>query len=239
MTKPSDDRKRIAVLIPSSNTVLEADLHRELPTEKFVVLTSRMYLTETTRQSELAMIEKHAPRGATDLGTAYPHLFVFGCTSAGSLFGLDFDREICKRFGDLAGCPAIGVISSVDRALALANAQRVAVLTPYNEDLTKAVAGSVESGGREVVIAKGLGIEKNFDLAGVDPDGIVDFVVKSLAGVAPFDSIFVSCTNFRAFEARDALKRRFGVPIVTSNSAVAEYVASAFASEKRLEAAAK
>ena len=238
MTKPSDDRKRIAVLIPSSNTVLEADLHRELPMEKFSVLTSRMHLTETTRQGELAMIEEHAPRGATDLGTAYPHLFVFGCTSAGSLFGLEFDRKICKRLGELAGCPAIGVISSVDRALALVEAKRVAVLTPYNEELTKAVAGSVESGGREVVIANGLGIEKNFDLAGVDPGGIVDFAVKSLASVTSFDSIFVSCTNFRAFEAKDALEKRFGVPIVTSNSAVAEYVASAFTSEKLVEVAA-
>ncbi|WP_156918201.1 hypothetical protein [Bradyrhizobium sp. Cp5.3] len=31
--------------------------------------------------------------------------------------------------------------------------------------------------------------------------------------------LFVSCTNFRAVEARRLLTQRFGVPVVTSNQA--------------------
>ena len=45
-------RKRIALLVPSSNTVMENDLHSALSRDLFTVHTDRMYLVETTREAE-------------------------------------------------------------------------------------------------------------------------------------------------------------------------------------------
>ena len=86
---PTIRRTRVALLVPSSNTVMENDLHAGLPKDQFTVHTDRMFLVETTRACELAMIEQHAPAAAKDLGTLNPDVLVFGCTSAGSLFGRD------------------------------------------------------------------------------------------------------------------------------------------------------
>ena len=44
------------------------------------------------------------------------------------------------------------------------------------------------------------------------------FAERELTGRA-FDLLFVSCTNFRAVEARPLLQLRLGVPVVTSNQA--------------------
>jgi maleate isomerase len=52
-------RTRIALLVPSSNTVMENDLHSALPREHFTVHTDRMFLVETTRDAEIRMIEDH------------------------------------------------------------------------------------------------------------------------------------------------------------------------------------
>jgi maleate isomerase len=67
----------------------------------------------------------------------------------------------------------------------------------------------------------GLGMTDNFRIANVTPGEIVAFAERELAGRA-YDLLFVSCTNFRAVEARPLLMQRFGVPVVTSNQATIE-----------------
>jgi len=52
-----DDRLRIGVLVPSSNTVMENDLHQALKS-RYTVHTARMYLEETTAAAERKMVEK-------------------------------------------------------------------------------------------------------------------------------------------------------------------------------------
>ena len=219
--KPNDPL-RVALLVPSSNTVMENDLHAALPKNRFTVHTDRMYLVDCTRDAERRMIEDFASRAADDLGTVKPDLLVFGCTSAGSLFGLEYDARICRELGERAGCRGLGVISAVAEALERQAARRLAVITPYNEDLTKSVASAV-SAGREIVCAYGMGIEDNVALADPTPAEIVAFARARLAGKT-FDGIFVSCTNFRAYEARAALAEALAVPVVTSNSAVIDAI---------------
>ena len=85
-------RKKIALLVPSSNTVMENDLHSALPKDRYTVHTDRMFLVETTREAESVMLEKYARPAASDVGTTNPDLIVFGCTSAGS--------ELCGNLGD-------------------------------------------------------------------------------------------------------------------------------------------
>lgn len=223
MTSPIAPRRiRVALLVPSSNTVMENDLHAGLSKDRFTVHTDRMYLVETTRACELDMIEKHAPAAAKDLGTLNPDVLVFGCTSAGSLFGLAYDGQVCSSLGELAGCPTIGVVSSVSEALQRRKAARVAIITPYNEDLTQSVATAVAT-HTSVVCAHGMGITDNVALADPTPEQIVAFARQQLRGQS-FDCVFASCTNFRAVEALPLLEQAFGVPVVTSNSSVIEAI---------------
>lgn len=221
---PTDTRlTRIALIVPSSNTVMENDLHRHLPKSRYSVHTDRMYLVSTTREAEIEMIEKHAPLAAADLGTANPDLLVFGCTSGGSLFGLDYDAAICAGLGQKANCDVMGVVSVAAEAVARRNARRIAVITPYIDELTDAVARALEAPGREVVAAHGMGISVNVELADPTPEEIVAFAREKLAGVS-FDLLFISCTNFRGMEAAELLEPELGCPVVTSNSAVIEAV---------------
>ena len=218
---------RIGLLVPSSNTVMENDLHAGLPKDRYTVHTARMYLEETTREAEIRMIEEFAPKAAKDVGTARLDLMVFGCTSAGSLFGLAYDRKVCANLGELARCASLGTISAVNDTLDSRGFKRIAVITPYIDDLTKAVASAAENESREVVAAHGMGISVNVELATPTPAEIVAFATERLKGVE-MDGLFVSCTNFRALEALPELEKAFGVPVVTSNSAVIEQIRKRF-----------
>jgi len=218
---------RVGLLVPSSNTVMENDLHAGLPKDRYTVHTARMYLVETTRAAEIEMIEEHAPKAAADVGTAGLDLLVFGCTSAGSLFGLDHDRKVCNDLGRLAHCSSLGTISAVNDALNVRGFKKLAVITPYIDDLTQAVAKAAENPTRKVVAAHGMGIDVNVELATPTPSEIVAFAVDRLRGVE-MDGLFVSCTNFRALEAVKELETALRVPVVTSCLAVIEQIRKRF-----------
>jgi maleate isomerase len=213
---------RMGLLVPSSNTVMEVDLYRGLP-DRFTVHTARMYLEETTREAEQRMIDEFAPEAAASVGTARPHFVVFGCTSAGSLGGHRYDREICRRLSEVTGVPTVGVFSAVREALGRTKARSIAVITPYGDDLNASIRGGLEGDGFEVLAFHGLGITVNFELATVTPAEIAAFAVEKLKGVKA-DAVFFSCTNFRALEALPLLKGQLGMPVVTSNSATLEAI---------------
>ncbi len=218
---------RIGLLVPSSNTVFENDIHAALPRPRFTAHAARMHLVETTRQAEQSMLDHHAPAAATALAAVHPDLVVFGCTSAGSLGGMEHDRSVCNALGIRASAPCIGVLSAVSDALARRQWKSVVLVTPYVEELTATIAGSLEEGGMSVLASGGLGITNNFALADPDPAEIVAFAVSVVDGHQP-DGVFISCTNFRSLEARPALERELGLPVLTSNLAAIEAITTRF-----------
>ena len=211
---------RVGLLVPSSNSVMEVDFYRRLPRDT-TLHTARMYLEHTTPEGENEMLDEHTMPAARDVGTAKPHVIVFGCTSAGALRGNDYDAELCRRIGEETGAETISVIASVRRAISSRGAGRVGVLTPYVDSLNEKIQASLEADGVEVRAMHGLGITDNFAIANVTPLAIADFAEERLRGVS-VDLVFVSCTNFRAMDAITLIEDRLGLPVVTSNQAAFE-----------------
>lgn len=219
--------RKVGLLVPSSNTVFENDMHRGLPKAEFSVHAARMHLEETTAEAEQAMIERFAPPAADQLRTLRPDAVVFGCTSAGSLFGTEYDRSVCQKLGEQAGAPCLGVLSAVTDSIARRGWRSVVVVTPYIDALTRTIADSLAEGGLVVLTAGGMGISDNIALADPAPAEIVAFA-RSVVGHHRPDGIFVSCTNFRALEAKPLLEAALDRPVVTSNSAAIEAVLAFF-----------
>lgn len=213
---------RVGLLVPSSNTVMEVDLYRNLP-PAITVHPARMYLEETTADGERRMISEEVPKAAGLLKTLRPNLVVFGCTSAGALFGPDFPRELHRKIGAIVGCPVLDILSPVTEELNRIRARRLAVLTPYSPGLNQSVKASLEALGFEVLSIEGLGITVNFELAAPTPEEILAFAQRSK--ISPdAEALFLSCTNFRSLEARALLQKHFSLPVVTSNQAVIEKI---------------
>jgi maleate isomerase len=214
---------RVGLLVPSSNSVMEVDFYRNLAHDT-TVHTGRMYMVDTTVEGEDRMLREFTMPAAEAVGTALPHVIVFGCTSAGALYGKDYDRELCERIGEATGAEPISVIESVNHALRETRARRVAVVTPYIDELNTRIAASIEAEGIEVTAMHGMGISNNFDIAAVTPEQIYDFVQARIGPRVPADALFLSCTNLNALSALSLLKIAYDVPIVTSNLAALQAV---------------
>lgn len=222
-----DRRRRVGLLIPSSNTVMEPDFWHELP-DDVTVHTGRMYMKDATAAAEGHMLDEFTLPVARDVATTSPDVIVFGCTSAGALRGNDYDTELCRRISDISGVPTVSVISAARKALkgygtragneTAGAPRRVGVVTPYVDALNTKIAESLEADGLEVAKISGLGITANVAIADVTPERITQFAAQELSE-SSIELAFVSCTNFRAVEALSQLERRLGIPVVTSNQA--------------------
>lgn len=213
---------RVGLIVPSSNTVMEADLYRRMP-DASSVHTARMYMVETTPEGESAMLDEHLPGAIRDIASACPDVVVFGCTSAGALRGNEYEAQLIERLADESGAEAISVAAAVRAAIHGRGAKRVGVVTPYVESLNEKIGASLEADGLDVVGIHGLGIDDNFQIAAVEPRRIAEFAAEKFAG-APIDLLFASCTNFRALDAVEEIERAVGVPAMTSNLAALEAV---------------
>ncbi len=205
---------------------MEVDFYRHLPPSA-TVHPGRMYMEATTVKGEEEMLDEHCLPAAGNVATARPDVVVFGCTSAGALRGNAYDAELCRRISDVTAKPTISVIESVRRKLMSLKVRRVAVLTPYIEDLNVRIKASVEDDGIEVASIHGMGISVNFNLALVEPPEILAFARERLGTDPRVDALFISCTNYQAVATLPRLKETYGMPIVTSNQAALEAVGRA------------
>jgi len=213
---------RIGLIVPSSNTVMEPDFHRHLG-HAGLVSTARIFLESVTREAEIRMLEEDLPKAAELIRTTAPDVVVFGCTSAGSLGSSAHDQAIGERIEKLSGARAITVLQAVVSQLRNIGPRKLAVFTPYIEDLTRSVASSVAEAGFPPIKAAGMGIQVNLDIGRVTPEAIVAFVETQITGSSP-DCIFLSCTNWRAIEAIEPLHKKLGIPVVSSNQAAIDLV---------------
>ncbi|MGH2450869.1 MAG: maleate cis-trans isomerase family protein [Candidatus Limnocylindria bacterium] len=213
---------RVGVLVPSTNTIVERDFHRYV-SKTASVHTARMLIDATTADAERRMIEDHLELAARDLATVHPDVVAFACTSAGASLGPDAEEKLVRDVEAVTGAPVVSTNAAVHRALRRVGASRVAVITPYLDELTDAVSGGIEGAGFTVAVSAGMSVVDPFALAEISPGEIMEFVSERVAS-ASFDTLFVSCTNLRAIELREPLSDTWGVPVVTSNQATIDGV---------------
>jgi maleate isomerase len=217
--RPTGDHewRRIVTIVPSSNTTVEGDFLGALPPGA-TLHPARMHLSHTSAEAERRMVTHHVPQAVEDAASLRPWVVAFCCTSAGAVLGAEGEARLIDEIGEKCLAHVVSTNDAVKQAIARHNPRRVAVLTPYTDALNAHIRAGLEGHGLNVVHLAGLQITDNFGICSVSPAEIVAFAERELAG-KDFDFLFVSCTNFRAVEARPTLAERFGVPVVTSNQA--------------------
>ncbi|MDL5361563.1 aspartate/glutamate racemase family protein [Halalkalicoccus sp. NIPERK01] len=207
--------RRLGVVVPSSNTAVEREFPRYVP-EDVSVHASRMPLESVTSEALDAMSDR-AVECAALLAHADVDAVAYACTTGSLLHGPGFDRELEEALSAAIDGPAVATALSVDRALETLGVDRVAVRTPYNEELNAREREYLEAAGYEVTSIEGRGIEDNTRIGALTPADAARQVRETVDPDA--DAVFVSCTNYRTLSAVEPLESDLGVPVVTSNGA--------------------
>ncbi|RLF84478.1 maleate cis-trans isomerase [Thermococci archaeon] len=208
-------RGRIGLIVPSSNTTMEMELHSALP-EGVSLHTARMPLRNVTEEELLAM-SGLALESARLLKDADVDLILYGCTSGSFIGGREFDKELSMKIEDEVNLPVVTTSTAIVEALKILDAQQILVVTPYTDEINQREREFLEANELEVIDIRGLGIVDNTKIGRLDPYEAYRMIKALFTDEA--DAVFISCTNFRTFEIIELLEDDFGIPVVTSNQA--------------------
>lgn len=209
-------RRRLGLIVPSSNTTMESELWRLSP-PGVSVHTARVRLLRVSVE-ELGKMVDDAARAADDLSTAGVDIVIFGCTTGSLLEGPEWEKRLRERIEKASGVKAITAAQAVVESLRALEVRRVAVATPYAEELNAREKAFLESEGLRVVRIRGLGMTSNMEIGKQPPWVAYRLALEATRGTDA-DGVFISCTNFRTIEVVDALEEELGLPVVTSNTA--------------------
>jgi len=194
---------------------MEPEFYKMLP-EKFTIHTARLRLKSVTVES-LAEMEQEIKSEASKLADADVSVIGYGCTS-GSLFkGLGHDLEIEQRIEKASGKPAVATAGAVVKALKSLKIRRVAVATPYIDQINQLEERFLTLNGIKVIDIKGLGISDNLKIGKTPKETLLNLVLSLSHKEA--DGIFISCTNLPTINMIEELETILKKPVISSNTA--------------------
>jgi maleate isomerase len=214
---PSHNRpQRIGMIVPSSNTCLEPLTYRMLEGRTDVTIhftripVTRIALDGSSDRQFDAAVMREAGRL---LATADVDVIAWNGTS-GSWLGAAHDRELVHEITDATGIPATTSTLAYLEAFKSFGTERIALFTPYTEDVNLQVIAAYEREGIKTVDHRALGLSDNESFARVSVDEMRPGS-RELAAAAP-DALVYLCTNLYGANITAEIEDSTAVPVLDS-----------------------
>lgn len=206
---------RVGLIVPSVQVITEP-LYYEVASDRHEFFTTRLYLQGSGVQDLIAM-EESLPRAIRELGSARVDILAYCCTGSGAIRGYEQERQLCCLVEEETGIPMVTTMLSVVDALREVDAQHIALVSPYTEEINQAEISYFTQNGFKIVSDVGQNIKDGFAFSQVPPQEIAKFALEHWDDRS--DALFMSCMNWQAMRAVAEVESRIGKPVVTSHSA--------------------
>ena len=210
---------KIGMLVLSSDYTIDYEFSQVFSDDAIATYQTRIENSPEITPQTLAAMENKIPAA---LKTILPgealDVVAYGCTSATTVLGEQtiFDRIAEVQPTALATTP----ITAAFAAFNALNAKRIAVLTPYRRDVNTVLRQYIIDAGFEVPVFGSFNQELDPLVARIDNNSL-ESAIDSLLENASVDLVFVSCTSIRFLDQVRAIEARIGLPVTTSNHAMA------------------
>lgn len=215
-----NERRRIGVMIPSTNTTCEADFQMVAP-PGVTVHSQRLWMSnEPNSEAKMERMNADIEVGIKYLATAKVDVIAYGCTTGSFFRGAGWDRALLAQIQQQARVPAVATSPAAIEALRCLGAKRISIASPYRAWNNEKLKDYMIAAGFEVLNAECDPQAASSGPQGIndqDPASVVSFAERVCRDEA--DVLFCGCTAWRALEAVAELEFRTGKPVVTSNQA--------------------
>jgi maleate isomerase len=212
-------RAAIGLLVLATDQTMEHEFRRLTALPGVAVYHARLFNdADITPDSLRAMRERIAPAAALILPSLHLDVVAFGCTSASMALG---ESEVFRQIHTVR--PGVACTTPVTAAFAAfkaLGARRIGVVTPYAPEVNAVVRGYLDAHGIQVAAFATFDKRDDREAARIT----VDSIAAGIAGVARaarVDAVFVSCTSLRLAEAVAAIEAEVGIPVTSSDHALA------------------
>jgi maleate isomerase/arylmalonate decarboxylase len=204
---------RIGLIVPTTNTVNEAEWQRMAPAGlEFPLVRMPLHTDHDALYADL-------DRSLADLAPHECDAIAYACTAGSLVLPL---HRITDYMQSRAGVPCVATAPALVAACRELGLRNVSLATPYHDALNQHETDFLRKCGIEVVRAKGLGIgaggpHEYVRIARVPKDEVYRHCLAADAPEA--QGMIVSCTDFAALEAIPRLEAELGKPVISSNLA--------------------
>lgn len=208
------EERGIGVLVPF-DFALDRELWRWTPDNVTLYLTRMSFVDRPLDVKFAAMISEFddVRRAARNVSAVDPDVMIYGCTSGTFVNGLVGEQSVQEAMLAGGARKALTTSGALLTALAALYARKVAVATPYDDELTERLVRFLEEAGYEVVSASNLGLHGH--IATVSEERVVDLAMAAAHPDA--DALFLSCTNLHTLDALPVLEERLDMPVLSAN----------------------
>jgi len=207
-------RKRLGMLTPSSNTVLEpvtTAMLAGLP--EVSAHFGRFRVTEIAlTPGALAQFDDSAIlRAAELLAHARVDVIAWNGTSSGWL-GFAADERLCARITAATGIAATTSMLALNEVLRLLGARSIGLVTPYLDAVQARIVENYAGIGVACPAERHLRLQDNFSFSEVS-EAEIAAMAREVAAAKP-DALAIVCTNLRGAPLAAALEAETGLPVL-------------------------
>jgi maleate isomerase len=214
------ERARIGLIVLATDNTIEHEWRRIMAGLRGVALYHSRILNDAqiTPETLRAMEPRIAQCADVILPGADFDVIAYGCTSAAMAIGEDRVFERIREARPHVECTT--PITAAFAAFRAFGAKRIGVLTPYRADVNRIVANYISARGFSVPVFGSFNEADDNRVARITPKSVKDGIlaIKRRAGI---DAVFVSCTSVRLAEAAAEIEAEIGLPVTSSNHAMA------------------
>ncbi len=210
-------KHRIGLLALSNDYVTERDFMNMRPSDDVVIYVSRVPNTSQCNVETLYKMASHIT-DATSLIVPGGRLdaVAYACTSGTAFMGYDKVRSLIQAARP--GIPCSTPITSSMEALDRIGAQRIAVLTPYIDEVNVGIADYIQANGKTITGFTSFKLAENEDMARISLDSIFRAALE--ADREDAEALFISCTAIRAVDVIERIEQKIDKPVVTAVQAM-------------------
>ncbi len=219
LDRGAGSRAAIGLIALANDAVIEHEWRRLLDLDGVDFFVNRIGSAVSVTPDNLRAMEGELARAAALIVPSVPlDVVAYGCTSASVFIG---EANVGRHIGEVRpGVAWTTPITAGKAALASLGVRRLALLTPYLEEINEVLREHLQDAGFQVPVMGSFNNGDDTEVARIDLDSIAAAALE-LGREPEVDGVFVSCTNLRLAERVEALEAVLGKPVTSSCHAMA------------------
>ena len=207
---------RLGLILLSTDETLEYEARQVLAGREVNLLHTRIPARADVTPEDLATMAGEMTATAALLPQGLDGV-AYACTSGATIIGPERVEALVQMAHP--GVPVTNPLSSVVAALGELGMSRIAMVTPYVEEVTGPMRAALAAHGVETVSDFSFGQKEDRTVARITEASTRRAIVEA-ARKPGVEAVFTSCTNLRTFGILDAVEAELGIPVISSNSAL-------------------